>query len=54
MNHETLTLVGFLLLVLSWWMYLYLLANQSKLIDNLNEKVAYWRNMALSFNDKMR
>ena len=54
MTHEMLTLVGFGLLVISWIMYLYLLANQSKVIDNLNERIAYWRNAALHMNNKMR
>ena len=54
MKLEMLTLVGFILLVISWRMYLYLLASQRKVIDKLTEKVAYWRNAALSFNYKMR
>ena len=54
MTHELLTLVGFGLLVISWLIYLYLLANQSKVIESLNEKIAYWRNSALSMNGNMR
>ena len=54
MTHEMLTLVGFGLLVISWFMYLYLLASQSKVIEKMNEKIAYWRNAALSMNSNMR
>ena len=54
MTHEMLTLVGFILLAISWLMYIYLLASQRKVIDNLTKKVAYWRNAALSMNSSMR